>query len=156
MLDPLKEKKGALIEVGVAFIGKRPPKSYETNPAQRYAIAPGRLENGLWETVAEELSEVITHDNDKRKESRQLIPVEVLIEVFDDGKMVNSEHTVTENINQRGAAVFTALDVVPGTFVKMSSERYQASVLAVVRHIRKGAEGITRLHLEFVGSEWPL
>jgi hypothetical protein len=155
MLDPAKEK-GALIEVGVAFIGKRPPKSYETNPAQRYEIAQTRLESGPWETVAEQLSEVITDDHDKRKESRQLIPVEVLIEVFDEGKLVNSENTVTENISPRGAAVFTALDLVPGTFVKMSSGQHNASVLAILRHIRKGAEGITRLHLEFVGSEWPL
>jgi hypothetical protein len=48
------------------------------------------------------------------------------------------------------------MDVAPGTFVKMSSERYQTAVLAVVRSRRAGAEGITRLHLEFVGSEWPL
>ena len=157
MLDPAKEK-GALIEVGVAFIGKRPPKSYESNPTQRYEIAQTKLETGLWETAdyAEQLSKVVTEDSDKRKESRQLIPVEVLLEVFDEGKLVKSENTVTENISRRGAAVFTSLDITAGTFVKMSSPRYDASVLAVVRGFRTGAEGIKRLHLEFVGSEWPL
>jgi hypothetical protein len=157
MLDPAKEK-GALVEVGAAFIGKWPPKSYETNPTQRYEIAQTKLESGLWETAdyAEQLSRVVTDDNDKRKESRQLIPVDVLIEVFDEGKLVKSENTVTENISPRGAAVFTGLDIAPGTFVKMSSDRYKTAVLAVVRGRRSGVEGIGRLHLEFVGSEWPL
>ncbi|HKP36731.1 MAG TPA: PilZ domain-containing protein [Pyrinomonadaceae bacterium] len=157
MLDPAKEK-GALIEVGVAFIGKRPPKSYESNPTQRYEIAQTKLESGLWETAdyAEQLSRVVQDDDDKRKESRQLIPVEVLIEVFSEGKLVKSENTVTENISRRGAAVFTALDLPAGTFVKLSSARYNTSVLGVVRGIRTGAEGIKRLHLEFLGSEWPL
>lgn len=157
MLDPAKEK-GALVELGVGFIGKRPPKSFEANPAQRYEVAQTKLETGLRNTAdsAEQLSEVIQDDDDKRKDSRQLIPVEVLIEVFDEGKLVKSERTVTENISQTGAAVFTELDVAPGTFVKMSSPHSQAVVLAVVREKRTGTEGITRLHLEFVGGEWPL
>lgn len=157
MLKRVNEQ-GALIEVGVAFIGKRPPKGHEQNPALRYEVAQTKLESGLWSVsdASGELSH-ITPDNDElRKESRQLIPVEVLIEVFEGDKLVKSESTVTENISRWGAAVFTSLDVVPGAFVKMSSDRYQAAVLAVVRGRRAGADGITRLHLEFVGSEWPL
>src|SRR5205807_163039 len=57
---------------------------------------------------------------------------------------------------QLGAAVFTSLDLSPGRFVKLSSEQHGASVLAVVRVCRAAADGIPRLHLEFVGSEWPL
>jgi hypothetical protein len=157
LLEPLNDKS-VLIEVGVAFIGKRPPRSHEQNPALRYEIAQTKLESGLWRTAdtADELSEVKAKDEDHRKESRQLIPVDVLIEVFEEDKLVKGENTVTENISRWGAAVFTSMDVAPGTFVKMSSERYRATVLAVVRSRRAGAEGITRLHLEFVGSEWPL
>lgn len=154
LLDPEKEK-GALVEVGVAFIGKQAPKSYEVNPVQRYEAAPTNPESGLWgaaDSAAPQLSEVV----DRRKESRQLIPVDVLMQVYDDGKLGRSENSVTENISKSGAAVFTALDVAPGTFIKMTNERYQALVLAVVRDRRTGADGITRLHLEFVGSEWPL
>ncbi|HEY6045709.1 MAG TPA: PilZ domain-containing protein [Pyrinomonadaceae bacterium] len=152
------DQEAALIEVGVAFIGKNPPKSYAQNRARRYEVAQTKLESGLW-SVADasgQLSEVRPDDGDMRKESRQLIPVDVLIEVFEGDKVVKSENTVTENISPGGAAVFTSLDVVPGTFVRMSSDRYQAAVLAVVRGRRVGAEGITRLHLEFVGGEWPL
>jgi len=152
-----KTPKDSLLEVGVAFIGKRPPKSYEENPARRYEIAQTKLESQLWaaqENSVEQLAEITI--DDKRKESRQLIPIEVLIEVYDADKIVNTEQSVTENISRRGAAIFTALELEPGTFVKMSNERYNAVVLGVVRARRAGADGITRLHLEFIGSEWPL
>ena len=155
LLDPEKEK-GALVEVGVAFIGKRPPQSFETNPSQRYEIAQTELEAGLWSAAdaAAQLEKLPGDDN--RKESRQPIPIEVRIEVLENGKVVRGENTVTENISRSGAAVFTSMDVTPGTFVKMSSERQNAVVLAVVRQRRAAADGIPRLHLEFVGGEWPL
>ena len=152
-----KAPKDSLLEVGVAFIGKRPPRSFEENPARRYEIAQTKLESQLWaaqEDSVEQLSEITT--DDKRRESRQLIPIDVLIEVYDEDKIVNTEQSVTENISRRGAAIFTALDLQPGTFVKMSNERYNAVVLGVVRARRAAPDGITRLHLEFVGSEWPL
>lgn len=147
----------SLVEIGVAFIGKRPPRSYLENPTRRYGIAQTKLESELWtaqEGPAEHLSELTS--DDKRKESRQLIPVDVFLEAYDAEKVVHREHTVTENISRKGAAVFTSFDLQPGAFVKMSSERYNAEVLAVVRARRTGIDGITRLHLEFVGSEWPL
>ena len=152
-----KKPKDSLLEVGVAFIGKRPPKSYEENPALRYEIAQTKLESQLWaaqEDSVEQLAELVIDDH--RKDSRQLIPVGVLIEVYDEDKIVKTEQSVTENISRRGATVFTELDLPPGTFVKMSNERDNALVLGVVREKRTGADGITRLHLEFIGSEWPL
>ncbi len=152
-----KTPKDSLLEVGVAFIGKRPPKSYEENPARRYEIAQTKLESQLWaaqEDSVEQLAEITI--DEKRKESRQLIPVDVLIEVYEADKIVSTEQSVTENISRKGAAIFTALDLQPGSFVRMSNERYNASVLGVVRRRRAGADGITRLHLEFIGSEWPL
>lgn len=152
-----KSPKDSLLELGVAFIGKRPPKSYEENPARRYEIAQTKLESQMWaaqEDSVEQLAEIPV--DEKRKESRQLIPVDVLIEVYEADKIVTTEHSVTENISRKGAAVFTALDLQPGTFVKMSNERFNACVLGVVRRRRAGTDGITRLHLEFIGSEWPL
>jgi len=156
LLDPNKEM-GALVEIGVAFVGKRPPQSFATDPALRYEIAKAKKETDFWsvtEDPGDRLSEFTT---DKRKETRHSIPIEVLIEVFDQkGELSIKEKSVTENISQFGAAIFTSLDVSPGRFVKLSSEQYGASVLAVVRARRAGADGIARLHLEFVGSEWPL
>lgn len=152
-----KTPKDSLLEVGVAFIGKRPPRSFEENPARRYEVAQTKLESQLWaaqEDSVEQLAEIVI--DDMRKDSRQLIPVDVLIEVYDADKIVSSEQSVTENISSSGATVFTELDLQPGTFVKMSNPRYNAVVLGVVRARRPGADGITRLHLEFIGSEWPL
>lgn len=156
LLDPGAEK-GALVEIGLAFVGKRPPRSFEVDPARRYEIARSSTEAGLWavkEESGESLAEAAT---DKPRETRHNIPIEVLIEVFaKDGTFSESEKTVTENISQHGAAVFTTLNLSPGRFVKISSEQYRTSVLGVVRTRGLGANGIARLHLEFVGSEWPL
>jgi hypothetical protein len=149
--------KDPLVEVGVAFIGKRPPHSYQENPERRYEIAQSKLESAMWaarEDSVDQLAEV--NSEDKRRESRQMIPVDVVMEVFEADKLVKNEQTVTENISRSGAAVFTAMDTRPGTFVKVTSEQYKTAVLAVVRARRAGRDGITRLHLEFVGSEWPL
>lgn len=156
LLEP-KTPKDGLLEVGVAFIGKRPPKSYDEDPSRRYAISQTKLESQLWaaqEDSVEQLAEITT--DDKRRESRQLIPIDVLIEVYDADKIVATEQSVTENISRKGAAIFTALDLEPGTFVRMSNKRFNASVLGVVRRRRAGADGITRLHLEFIGRDWPL
>jgi PilZ domain-containing protein len=149
--------KDPLVEVGVAFIGKRPPQSYPDNPEWRYEIAQNKLESAMWaarENSVDQLTEVST--DDKRRESRQMIPVDVVIDVFEADKLVKNEHTVTENISPSGAAVFTAMDIGPGTFVKVTSQTYKTTVLAVVRARRIGRDGMTRLHLEFLGSEWPL
>lgn len=156
LLDP-ETNKGALLEIGLAFVGKRPPRSFEADPARRYEIAQSSSE-ALW-SVKEEAGQMLSEvsETDKRKESRHTIPIEVLVEAYEDEKGSSpSEKTVTENISQRGAAVFTTLDVLPGRFVKLTSEQYGVSILAVVRAKRIGADGISRLHLEFIGSEWPL
>lgn len=156
LLDPGAEK-GALVEIGMAFVGKRPPRSFEVDPARRYEIAESRAEAGLWAVKEESGDSLAEAATDKPRETRHNIPIEVLIEVFaKDGSFSESEKTVTENISEHGAAVFTTLDLSPGRFVKISSEQYRTSVLGVVRTRRLGANGIARLHLEFVGSEWPL
>lgn len=149
--------KDPLVEVGVAFIGKRPPGSYQDNPARRYEIEQRKIEKAMWaarEDAVDQLVEINTED--KRKESRQMIPVDVVIDVYEADKLVKNERTVTENISRSGAAVFTAMDVGPGTFVKVTAATYNTALLAVVRARRLGKDGMTRLHLEFLGCEWPL
>ena len=155
LLDPRAEK-GALVEIGVAFVGKRPPRSFEVDPSRRYEIADSNTDAGLW-AVKEESRESLSEAPEKPRETRHNIPIEVLIEVFaQDGSFAESEKTVTENISQHGAAVFTTLNLSPGRFVRVSSEQYGTSVLGVIRTRSMSDNGITRLHMEFVGSEWPL
>lgn len=156
MLDP-KTERGALVELGVAFVGKHPPRNFAKDPASRYEIT-NPTSSGLW-SVEEESGEVLSEVDisDKRKETRHTIPLEVTIEVFaDNGTFSESESTVTENISPIGASVFTTLELKPGRFVRVSSQQAAASVVAVVRTRRVGADGIARLHLQFVGGEWTL
>ena len=155
MLDPATEN-GALVEFGVAFVGKYPPPSLAKDPARRYEIAKG-LASGLW-AVHENSDRVLAEaDSEKRKETRHNIPIEVTIEVFaDNGTFAESENTVTENISPSGASVFTTLQLEEGRFVRMRNQQSGASIIAVVRNRRIGDDGIARLHLKFVGGKWPL
>jgi hypothetical protein len=156
ILDP-KTEQGALVELGVAFVGKYPPRTFANDPAGRYEIASA-TSAGLW-TVNEESNEVLSEVDvsEKRKETRHNIPIEVTIEVFaENGGFSESESTVTENISPIGASVFTTLNLGVGRFVRISSPQSGAAVVAVVRTRRIGPDGIARLHLQFVGGEWPL
>jgi hypothetical protein len=144
----------ANFEVGVAFIGKRAPRSYEENPAKRYEIAALSAESlsSLQEWQATELA-----SSDKRRMTRHNIPVDMLIETLDDkGGVEMSEHTVTENISKRGAAIYTTLDLPVGRFIRLSSEQYKVIVYAAVRATSMGPSGVPRVHVEFVDREWPL
>jgi len=155
MLEP---GAGALVEIGVAFVGKHPPLSYASDPSRRYEMAESDPGSGLW-SVKEQSDQMISEisASDQRKASRLAIPIDLLIEVFGaNGELSQSERTVTENISRQGAAVFTTLDITPGHFVKVTSEQFAISRLATVRGRRPGPDGTPRLHLEFVGGEWPL
>lgn len=150
--------KAARFVVGVAFIGKHPPESYERDPAKRYEVAGSVTESGLWllrEMKAQEAGHIPS--DDPRPETRINLPLEVVVEVYDEkGEVSARETTVTENISRRGAAVFTSLDVARGRLIRLSSAQYQLTVVAAVRARRVGADGIPRLHLEFVDRQWPL
>lgn len=155
LLDPKKEN-GALLEIGIAFVGKHPPQSFQADPTRRYEI--GKAASGLW-TVEEESAAALTEvaDIDQRDETRHTIPMEVSIELISGpGSEAQTEATVTENISAHGAAVFTTLKVSPGQFVKMRSTQSGIEILAAMRAAHVGADGVSRLHLAFVGDEWPL
>jgi hypothetical protein len=152
-----QEKAGKpRFEVGVAFIGKRPPASYETDPSRRYQAAKTIDELGLW-SLQDSAGREHVPSTAPRDDTRHNMPVEVTVEVFDEkGQISVAETTVTENISRRGAAVFTTLNVANGRFVRLTSSQYQIAVIAAVRARRNGPDGIPRLHLEFVGQDWPL
>ena len=146
--------KTVQFEVGVAFIGKRPPRSYEEDPSKRYEIGAISAESlrGLEEWQETELS-----SSDKRRLTRHNIQVDMLIETLDDqGDVETSEHTVTENISLRGAAIYTTLELPVGRFIRLSSEQYKVTVYAAVRASSMGPSGVPRVHVEFVDREWPL
>lgn len=142
---------------GVAFIGKNPPISYVDNPAKLYDISH-REDQGLWHiTEAAAMPDESALPKDLRRHSRLSIPESLLLEALDnDGVVLESETTVTENISLGGAAIFTSLKVDAGSFMRVTSERYDVSLISVVRGKRTGTDGIPRVHIEFVDRFFPL
>ncbi len=156
---PQEGKTPQRFVVGVAFVGKRAPASYETDPTKRYDIAASPTESGMWlliEPPPPTKSRVNLWDT-PRYETRYTIQVGVKIEVFDDhGNIVQTEETVTENVSHHGASVLSALDLEQGRFVRVTSLYQPISATAVVRVRRRGQDGIPRLHLQFTDKEWPI
>ncbi|MFL6334607.1 MAG: hypothetical protein ACJ754_14940 [Pyrinomonadaceae bacterium] len=140
-------------EVGVAFTGKYPPQSYVKDPSTLYEAVAVSAEDNMWR-----LKEVEQPSAVKRSEMTRLqMALNVRLEVFDsEGRVMASEQTVTENISRRGAAVWTTLQVERGRLVRLTSTETGLSVVAAVRAARTGADGIPRLHLEFIDRQWPL
>ena len=143
-----------VFEVGVAFIGKHAPRSYAEKPSTRYEIGNANPESL---SEVQDLEPAELEISDKRRETRHNIPVDMLIETMNEqGEVVHSEHTVTENISQKGAALYTTLDLRVGRFIRLSSNQFKVTVHAAVRGHSMGASGVSRVHVEFIDREWPL
>ncbi len=140
-----------VFEVGVAFIGKRPPASYEMEPSKRYDITDTTFQ------ATKSVDEILIPFADQRAYTRHHIAVDMRIEIVDDaGNVIEQEQTVTENISTKGATLFTTLEIPHGRFVRLTSEQYRITVHAAIRSRTKGADGVPRIHVEFIDKEWPL
>jgi hypothetical protein len=140
-----------VFEVGVAFIGKRPPASYEQEPWKRYDVVNAAFQ------AAKSADEILIPFADQRTYTRHNIPVDMRIEIVDEnGNVIEHEQTVTENISTKGATLFTTLEIPLGRFVRLTSEQYRITVHAAIRSRSKGADGVPRIHVEFIDKEWPL
>lgn len=155
---PITANPGAeTYAVGAAFVGKTPPSAFNDNPAKLYDLS-SRSDGGLWQLVE---AAAIPDESDLptylRRHTRFAIPETLVIELLDEnGDVAASEVSVTENISVGGAAVFTSFNVEAGSFLRVRSDRLDASIISVVRGKRVGADGIVRLHLEFIDHLFPL
>jgi hypothetical protein len=146
----------AVYMLGVAFVGKTAPASYYENPATLYDISH-REEEGLWHIEKASLTESSDETVETRRQTRFSIPETVLIEALDvDGNVENSETTVTENLSVGGAALFTSLAAEAGSFIRVTCLRNNITIISIVRGRRMGADGMVRLHVEFVDRFFPL
>ena len=94
---------------------------------------------------------------DRSSETRHNIAVDMKVELVDEnGVVVASEQTVTEEISSHGATLFTTLDLQQGRFVRLRSEQYRITAHAAIRSRHIAPDGIARLQVEFVDKEWPL
>ena len=140
-----------LFRVGVGFVGKAPPHSYEEDPTVRYELLPIKVgQNSMWKLGQRPLA-------NQRRETRLIIPLEVLVETPDEnGKPSMQENTVTETISSLGACIPTSLNVTVGRVLKISSRSDRVSTFAAIRSRKVAPDGIARLGLEFIGERWPL
>ena len=155
---PARTAEGEMrYSIGVAFTGKFPPQRFVEDPSTLYETR-GRDEEGLWHvTEAPDNPDQSKLSKEERRQTRFFIPEGVTLEVLDtDGNITETETTVTENLSLGGAAVFTSLKVSNGAFVRITSDRHKIKIISVVRATRKGADGLTRLHLEFIDHFFPL
>lgn len=158
-----EQTNNLIYQIGVAFIGKYPPASFTSDPATLYeVIEPDNV--GFWrfrevqaQEAADENPQKIAGAVDLRRFTRHQIPLGVTIEIFNErGETVASEITVTEDVSLTGAAVFTTLDVEQGRFVRLTSDEYEVTIVAVIRQRKIGSDGVARLHLEFIDRQFPL
>lgn len=141
----------SVYHIGVAFIGPQPPASYRRNPLAIYEL--GEIgENGWWK-----IGESVQPGANRRQKPRYTIPIEIYIAVSNaEETIVAHEKTVTENISEGGAAVFSALQLNIGDTVQVIKQHGSFSASAVVRNRRVGDDNLPRLHLEFVNVRFPL
>ena len=136
--------------VGVALIGKDAPASYTRHPMQSYRVC-GMDSDGLW--TVEELKGSFR----QRSSVRYWNSIEVsLYQLDDEMNSTISEQTVTENISESGASVFSGLLVESGDRIKFKSISPRFTSLAVVRRRRVGDDKQARIHLEFVENSFPI
>ena len=144
--------KDTAFEVGVAFIGKRAPASYETQPWKRYEVNFNPAQQ-----LAVVNENPLSESTDDRQYTRHNIAIDMRVELVDqDGTVSKTEQTVSENISTFGATLFTTLDISVGRFVRITSEQYRTTVYAAIRSRTTGSDGVARIHVEFVDKEWPL
>ncbi len=143
--------------IGVAFIGKYPPSNYHNEPEKLYDIST-REDKGLWQIIpAPTKPDESLVPKEDRRHSRYSLPISITLETLDEHKNVTaSEISVTENLSLSGAAVFSSLPAGVGTFMRLTCDQYNVSIISIVRGKRMGVDGIPRLHLEFIDRLFPL
>jgi hypothetical protein len=138
--------------VGVAFIGKRPPESYEREPWRRYDVI-----SEDFEALASGEGFVRPAADDASTDTRHQIAADMRVELLDEnGAVVETEQTVSENISRREAVLFTTLNLQQGRFIRLTSEQYRITLHAAIRSRHIAPDGIARIGVEFIDKEWPL
>lgn len=146
--------------VGAAFIGKRPPNSYQNNPQTFYQLAEHSTDGFWYLTEKKGVTEKQpqgTFVKDKRKLERHKIPLTIFLQKSDQfGQTSFGEPSVTEDISTDGACVLTSLSLKEGDFVRFTCEQFNVSILSMIRGKHIGNDNISRLHIEFIDQKFPL
>jgi hypothetical protein len=151
---------GTYFSIGVAFIGKNPPKDHLRDPSALYQLSDRRPgDDGFWELLGVEgpAAEAVAPSVEKRRHTRLQMAEPVVLQLIDSGGSASKpETTVTENVSRHGAAVFSQLGGTVGSFVRVTVVRHDVTLLAIVRNKHLGPDAMPRLHLEFIDNVFPL
>jgi len=71
------------------------------------------------------------------------------------GAVLQEELTVADNISKSGARVMTSLDFMKGDTIIVQEAGGGFATRAEIRDVRKGPDGIRRLHLKFLDRQTP-
>jgi len=121
---------------GVMFVGRVPPKGYETHPGGRYRLPD------------EPLAGSAAPRGERRRRERLQIFVSLRLRRVSSSGTVE-EQTVSENVSRGGARVFTSLPVSVGEALTVTDLDERVATEAVVRHVYVGPDRVTRLNLRF-------
>ncbi len=133
--SPTKIEGRDMYHVGVAFIGKNAPPAYHRNPLCSFRVS-GIGPDGLWEIAAAETP------FKTRKSVRFWKPLEITVTLLNaDSVAIAEENTVTENISQHGASVFTSMDANVGDRVHFINSDNDFHTIALVRNRQSTGDG---------------
>jgi len=175
-------RKGEQSRVGVMFFGKFPPRGFHEKPGARFLL-PSDSQPGLspplmpqpGETPLESMpapgaapaeapspppagSEPAPAESgsERRQHRRVDIFVNFTLQQVDEwGAVLQEELTVADNISKGGARVMTSLGFMKGDIILLQEAGGGFATRAEIRDVRKGPDGIPRLHLKFLDRQTP-
>jgi hypothetical protein len=131
---------GTEYKVGVLFLGKNPPKGYDTNPGGLYLLPTD--------------PPPVTKE-ERRKWQRMEVFVNVRLRWTTPEGLEVEEQTIAENIGRGGARVMTSLAVTKGDVLRMEEVDGDFQVRAQICNVYIGPDHIPRLNLRFLDAAAP-
>ena len=177
-------RKGEHNRVGVMFFGKFPPRGFHEKPGARFLL-PSDSQPGMTPPVMPEMGETPLESMpapaapppepapaaaappasepaaegsgaERRQHRRVDIFVNFTLQQVDEwGAVLQEELTVADNISKGGARVMTSLAFSKGAIILLQEAGGGFATRAEIRDVRKGPDGIPRLHLKFLDRQTP-
>jgi PilZ domain len=160
--------------VGVMFFGKYPPRGFHERPSARYLLpsdsvagmpVPPELRApppvAMPPLMPSQSGEIHLDPNspalhDRRASSRLNLFVNFTLQQVDEwGTVLQEELTVADNLSRGGAHVMTSLEFAKNDVIQLEESGGGFATRAEVRGVKRGRDGIIRLHLRFLDGETP-
>ncbi len=132
------DPSGPPYRTGLMFLGRHPPHGYEENPSGLFFMPSDPQPPGAVDRAHPRYPLLLTVRLRRLDEAHEGPPEEL---------------TITEDVSLGGARVRTTLPVVKGEMVRLSEVDGPFRASAVVHNVARGADKVTRLHLQFMNEE---